>query len=263
MAFNPRDYYYIYDSPVPYPEDDSVKEEEKILIYPAMMREYLAFHYFASCLLLEKNSIPDPKIISMSYLEYLYSISDESNKLVPLMDGLLRLVLRKPKLEFTPLTDKRGKAHFQIDDKVYTSQDFDNIRSIVSEQNMFELPNELIQKEVRDKMEEARMYKAKMNNSKMASLEEQIIAVAIYTGWELEKIYDLSIRKFIKTLQRADHILHAQIYLSASMSGFVEFKDKSFIKHWLAEIEDNRNKDVTVSLDEVQSKVNLSGATVK
>ena len=83
---------------------------EPVLNYPAMMRDYLNFHFYASCLLLEKNSVPDPKVISMSYLEYLYSISDDKNRMILLMDGLLRLVLRRPKMELIPLLDKKGKA---------------------------------------------------------------------------------------------------------------------------------------------------------
>lgn len=259
MPFNARDYYYIYDSPVPYKEG----KPEELWIHPATMRNYLDFHIYASCFLLEKNSVPDARVISMSYLEYLYFTSNDENRLIQLFDGLLRLVLRKPELKFLAYTDERGKPFFSVDEHSYNASDFDAIKEIIVEQNLFELPDEMIQKTVRDKMEEARRFKERMNNSKMASLEDQIIAVAIYTGWDMEKIYDLTIRKFIKTLQRADHIMHSQIYLAASLSGFVEFKDKSFIKHWLAEIASDKSKGVTVGLDEVQSKVNLSQATVK
>jgi hypothetical protein len=193
-------------------------------------------------------------------LEYMYSVDNEENNVIAMFDGLLRLVLQKPNMEFRAFYNEAGKPFFSVNGHVYDSSDFEEIRDIIVEQNLFELPNEMIQKSVRDRMEEARRFRAKVNNTKMASLEDQIIAVAIYTGWDLEKIYNLSIRKFIKTLQRSDHMLHAQIYLSASMSGFVEFKDKSVIKHWLAEITDNSDKDVTVSLEDVQSKINLSSA---
>ena len=259
MSFNPRDYFYIYDSPVPYKQG----EDDELLIYPALMRDYLKFHVFARCLTLEKNSVPDVKVISMSYLEYMYSMCDEENQWISLFDGLLRLVLQKPDMKFKPFYDQQGKPFFSIDEHVYNASDFDTIKEIIVEQNMYNLPDEMIQKEVREKMEEARRLRAKMNQMKMASLEEQIISVAINTGWDLEKIYNLSMRKFIKTLHRADHILHAKIYLAASMSGFVEFKDKSFIKHWLAEIDTDSNKDVTVPLEDVQSKINLSSAMKK
>lgn len=256
MPFNPRDYFYIYDNPVPYKEDT----EDELLIYPVSMRDYLSFHFYASCFLLEKNSVADPKVISMSYLEYMYSISDDKNRHVLLFDGVLRIVLRKPDMAFRPYYSEDGKPYFEIDGREYNADDFDNLKEIITEQNLFELPNELIQKEVRDKMEETRRFREKINNSKMASLEDQIIAVAIYTGWGLDKIYDLSIRKFIKTLQRADHMLHAKIYLAASVSGFVDFKDKSIIKHWLSEIGNDSEQSVTVPLEDVQSKINLSSA---
>lgn len=256
MPFNPRDYFYIYDLPVPYKEGT----EEELKLHPVTVKNYLEFHIMASCLLLEKNSVADVKVISMSRLQYLYSVADENNKLILLFDGLLRLVLDKPNMSFSPLLDDKGKAYFEIDGKLYDSYDFDTIREIISEQNSFELPDERIPKDIRDKMEEARRLREKINNSKMASLEDQMIAVAIYTGWEMDKIYSMTIRKFIKTLKRADHILHSKIYLQASMSGMVEFKDKDTVKHWLAEIEDNKMHD-TIDLEDVESKVNFSSAT--
>src|SRR5689334_9570170 len=171
--YNPRDYYYIYDLPVPYKMD----EEKELKIYPATMKDYLEFHTYATCFLLEKNSIADPRVISMSNLEYLYSVSTEENKFIYMFDALMRLVLRNPKMEFRPFIQENGiKAGFAINGRIYDFSDFDNLREIISEQNLFELPDISIPKDIRDKMDEARRIKESINNRKMASLEDQIIA---------------------------------------------------------------------------------------
>ena len=60
-----------FDEPIPYKE---------LLIYPVTMKDYLEFHLAVSCLLIDKNSIPDVNIISMSYLRFLYYQSLENKQ---------------------------------------------------------------------------------------------------------------------------------------------------------------------------------------
>ena len=63
MAWSKYDLFLIYDSPIPY---------KQLQIYPATVKDYIYLHYFATCLLLDKNSERDVEIISMSYLNYLF-----------------------------------------------------------------------------------------------------------------------------------------------------------------------------------------------
>ncbi len=45
------------------------------------------------------------------------------------------------------------------------------------------------------------------------------------------------------------------------MSGMVEFKDKSFIKHWLSDLEEKeRYKDVSMNLGDIEDKVSMTSA---
>ena len=127
-----------------------------------------------------------------------------------------------------------------------------------------DLPDESIQKDVRDKMEEARKFKQKVNGSKIASFEEQLLALSLYSGIELEKIHQMSFRKFMMAIKRVNHMIMSNIYLTASMSGFVTFKDKSVLKGWLADISDyDKNKDVLMSIESVQNKINMEDAKNK
>ena len=248
------DKYFVFDEPIPY---------KKLLIYPVKIKYYMEFLYLSSCLLLEKNSIKDPiiavKAISMSYMEYLFMVSNDENRLILLFDGLLRLVLNKVEDKEFEISYEYGedkKPLFKIGNETYNSEDFNNLREIISEQNSLSLPDEKIQKEVREKMEEARRFKERLNKNKTASFEELIMALSLYTGWELSKIYDMTIRKFSMALQRANHMVMSTIYLTASMSGFVTFKDKSILKGWLSDLEEkDKYKDVTMSLDSITKKV--------
>ena len=88
-----------------------------------------------------------------------------------------------------------------------------------------------------------------------------MVCVLVSTNLKLEDIYNLTIRKFSKILQRADYKLHYQIYMTASTSGLVEFKDKSMLKHWMSVLDEGDNfADVKVDQKELEQKINLPTA---
>ena len=240
--------FFAFDLPIEY---------KGLKIYPALMKDYYEFHFLVQSIVMEKNSIPDVKIITMTYLEYLYRYTTKDTPYALFFRELLALVLRIDSNRIELKFNEKVKPIFLVDKKEYDSDDFENIKLIICEQNMVEIPDETIQKEIRDKMEEAKRLKAKMSKTKMGSLEDLVIAVLISTSFKIDDIYNLSIRKFNKIVERLDHKLHYEIYLSASMSGMVKFKDQSFIKHWLADLEQDKFAGVSIGLDEIKSQVNF------
>lgn len=256
-------YYLTYDLPVPY---------RNLRIYPVRIKDYMHFVGFSQCLLLEKNYVPDVKIIAMTELEYIFHLTfTEPSKNPQLLwfDRMLALILKEEDSfkDFETSIgryryDEKGKPIFEIGGAVYTSQDFEEIKRIVCEQNNIVLPDENISKEVRDSLEAARKYKEKLSGTTPGSLEDFVVSLALVTGWTLEYVNEMTVRKFVLSLRRMDNFVHYKIYLSASLSGMVEFKDKSFIKHWLdglAQSED-RYTDVSMNLDEIKGKVSLENA---
>jgi len=248
------DDYITYDIPVPYKE---------LNIYPVRVRDYGRMNLLSQSLTLDKNSIPDAKIISMTYLEYLYqTVKEDKTPYLFFFDLLLGMVLREDK-SFAKTEDsvkryrydEKGKPFFEIKNKRYDSSDFEEIRKIICEQNLIDIPDEEIQKEVRDALDDAKSYKAKISGTKSGSFEDYIISIAVSTGWKYEEIYEMTVRKFIKSIRRMDNLIHYKIYLASSMSGMVEFKDKSFIKHWLTDLEEGQYDDVSLELDKVQDKI--------
>lgn len=238
-----------FDEPIPYKD---------LLIYPVTMKDYLEFHLAVSCLLIDKNSIPDVNIISMSYLRFLYYQAFENKEpYVYMIKMLLCMILHMSfdeEIQF--YTDVNDKAFFKIKGVEYSASDFDKIVEIVFEQNCITAIDETIQKEVRDALEKAEQYKMQQTKQKLCSLEEQMICVLISTSLKMEDIYNLTIRKFQKILQRVDAKLHYEIYLSASMSGFVKFKDNDAIQHWMNDLtKDDKYSDVKVDMEEMHHKI--------
>lgn len=237
--------YYIYDSPVEY---------KKLKIYPVSVLNALEFYFYVDCLLLDKNSVPDAKIISMSYLDYLFYKNENDNIYLQKLDGLLKLVLKSEDIRYGIFNKKHV---IQIDGEIYDSIDFDEIKSIICDQNSVETIDENIRKETRDELDKAKRIKDKsIGATKMCGFEDQLICISISTGMTLDEIKLMTLRKFKKYLARIDHKLHYEIYKLAQSSGFVEYKDKNFPKHWMADLEnEDRYSDVLIDEDEVKNKI--------
>jgi hypothetical protein len=251
-----------YDLPVDY---------RNIKIYPITMKDYLSFSAYSGCLLIDKNSIPDVKIIEMTELEYIYYSSNKNMEEKPYLlyfDRLLSLCLKDDE-SFNDIKksferygyDKEKKPIFIIKEEIYKPEDFDNLKLIIAQQNEVELIDENISKEVRDSLEKARDFKKKLSGNKNISIEDYIISLSISTGWTFDYIYSMTIRKFLKSIRRMDNLIHYKIYLGASMSGMVEFKDKSFIKHWLSDLNDeDKYSDVSIDMQEMEDKISFESA---
>lgn len=245
---NNRDVFYIFDEPVPFKD---------FLFYPVRMKDYLMFMAYSECLTIDKNSIPDANIIGMSYLEYILSYSTMENLWVGKLDRILRMCLndKDGKLIIQYGYDENKKIFIDIDGKTINSSEFDEVKEIICEQQDLELEDYTIQKEVRDALKKAQEFKNRSNGSKMAGLEDQILCLVASTAMSVEDIGKLTIRKFTKLLSRVDAKLHYEIYLAASMSGMVTFKDKSFIKHWMSDLTKNELDGNLISKESVEQKL--------
>lgn len=238
-----------FDLPITYKE---------LKIYPIKMKEYLEFHMLVDCLLIDKNSIPDVNIINMSYLRFLYYESAEKGlPYVFMLKALLCLVLHMDlEEEINFYINDKNQAFFKVRGVEYNSNDFNKIVNIIFEQNCIDAIDNTIQKEIRDALEKAQEYKIAQNHRKICSLEEQMICVLISTPLKFEDIYELTIRKFTKIIERVNLKMHYQIYLSASMSGLVKFKNDDAITYWMADLsKTDKYAEVKVDMDAMREKI--------
>ena len=222
--------------------------------------------------MINKNSIPDIKVISMSYLDFLFYKSEKEKDIKKDIDIIAKLCTilsiifqneedkingKDIKIEYTK--DENGKYGLLIDGKEVTSADFEIIKDIICIQNGIELPDESIHPDVQKALDEAqKFYNETHNSGKVGSLEDQMICVSISTPYKFEDIYKLTIRKFTKILQRVDTKLHYKIYMTAIMSGTASFKKP--IEHWtndLSKTFEERYANVMVDAENFSNKVNM------
>jgi hypothetical protein len=239
---------FIFDEPYEY---------SGLKFYPVRLRDYLLFINAVDCLLIDKNSIPDASIISMSYMEYLLLSSNEENNNIEKLFALLSICLKIDFKEIKIIEGENKKLLLVLSETKIDSDGFDNIKKIILEQNCVEIPDYTIQKEIRDKIEEGKRMSAN-NGTEMASFEDQIVSLSVASGIPMEKIYDMTYRKFLKSISRMDLLIHYKIYLQSSMSGMVTFKSTNFIKHWLTQTKDKNDNNGLLELNSVKDKMSFN-----
>lgn len=241
---NNYEIFYIFDKPVPF---------KNLKIHPIKMRDYMVFAHASRTLLHDKNSIADFDILMMSYLEYIFYIGRTDESVYFLLEMLLVLVFKVEAGTSIKLYVDDGKYFIGVGDMVIDENDFDEFRLIVAGQNSVELPDDSVSLIIRKFQEEARRLRNKMSGrGKPGDIEEQMISLSVATGIPLESIFDMTIRKFVKSVERLDLKIHYELYMGAVLGGFAKSDGKG-VKHWLSSTDDKSNE--LISVDEFGAKV--------
>lgn len=291
--------YYIYDYPIPYipsklveyykliekeiinikniknlsgeQEQSLITLEEQLknlqnqsfLIYPPLVTDFIIFYTCIDCLIINKNIIPDIKIIKMSYLDFLFYKSEQETDKVTLQKlcTILNLCLKLSNEDIRYVKDKDNKYKLYLKNIEYNGEDFEEIRQIICLQSDIELPNENMHPDLKKALDEAQeYYNSIKGNGKTGTLEDQLdCIVAANTGYKYEDLYKLTIRRFKRLLARVDYKLHYQIYKTAEMGGMVKFKKP--IENWtndLTQTLEEKYANVMVDAEGLKAKVNMT-----
>lgn len=230
--------YFTYDSPIPY---------KNVLIYPVSVHSYLEFYSCLNCLLLEKNNTNDINIIRMSYLDYLFYIAEQDIKneiFIDMLGYLFKLIFKEQEYNF--YRSNNGYIYFTINNQDFLSQDFDEIKKIICQQYFIDCEELLLDSNVMKHLNEAVEYNQK-HSVDAPTFEELIVAYHLYNGYDYEKIYNLSVRKFRMAIDRMCLTEDYKIFRTAELSGMVTFKES--IQYWLSHIKPKSKLDGLVVKD--------------
>lgn len=130
-------------------------------------------------------------------------------------------------------------------------KDFEELKALVPRQNILDYDGDkYLDPDLKEELE----IKARLQNKDYTSptLEKQMVCVAVGTGYSLEYLRGISMRKLSLLLKTVDakSMYYAQV--QAAMSGMVKFKEDP--KHWI--FTDNRKniKDELTSLENFEKK---------
>lgn len=209
-------------------------------------------------MLQDKNSIPDIDIIKMSYLDYLFYLSEkeETSYMLAILVSLICLCTNVNLEEIKYYINQKNEHILVINGIEFDKHQFLYMRSIICAQNDVDLSIFELDPRVREEIVKAINLKSKNSGIEMATLEEQIICILISSNMSIEEIKQLSLRKFKKILQRIDHKMHYEIYTLGSLSAGIPMKQE--IPHWLATLEKSKFDQHISSYEDVQNKVKMS-----
>lgn len=232
-------------------------------IYPVMLKDTVQFMDSLVVLNIPKNSIRDVEIMKMSYLKFLLILSStEQNKdLRDKLHTLLRLIFRTENIDlgvkydghYLSLSENPNyifldniRCVIKVNDYEMSEKMFNKIKTVVSEQNMVDLEDDNVHPETRKKLQEAREFMNK-RGGKPAPLVQRILSYEYESGKPIDKIMEMTIYQFNRSLEVIAHIKNSDTAMLAMASGMAKPKDGKDMPNWLSAIE--RIKEDPLKLD--------------
>lgn len=232
--------YFYFDEPVPYKLDD----EHTIYINPISVRDSQFFLDSVDLLTVDKNSLPDPVIIQMSYLQFILDVllqGDMKKVNMQKMQNLLILCLgmKHP----VAYKNEKGKPYLVEGNNEYqiTHKQFDDIKRIILYQNIPHFDDTYINPEAKAAMNQIDILRSQ--DYEDMTIERKMAIIMSHTGILKKDQLDMTYRS------------HCLLY--EEVCGEVEFtttrpvalfggKGKE-LPHWIYRKKKNKFNDYFVS----------------
>lgn len=213
-------------------------------ILPVKMVDYFTFQIASRCLLLEKDKVPDIKVLSMSYLEFLlYLMNQKEGKQKEIANCLEKSfyymcsLCIKDCANIKIIYDNKGKPciEFTINNDtdikkiILKRKDFEELKDIILFQNLPNYDNKYVNSDLQKEIDT--INELKMKSIQIPSLELKKVTLCLNSGYTLEQLDNITLRKFDLLLSQSGDIMEYKIMRAAEMSGMVTFKSK--IEHYL------------------------------
>lgn len=231
---------------------------EGITFKPVTVEMYNEFYTFINCLLLDKNSIPDINVLQMSYLDYLFYLSEtgEEQYILNMLASLISICTDIKIDEIKYYRNEKKQIVLVLNEILIDKEKFLVMREIICNQNDVDLTIFDLDPRVREELRKTMELKNKGSNFQMGTLEEQMICIIISTYFTMEDLEKMSLRKFKKILNRIDNKMHYEIYTLGTLRGDVTLKEE--FPHWLSTLEKGRFDKLITSYEETEKKVKMS-----
>ena len=241
--------FFYFDEPVDYKLD----ENTSIKIKPVSVRNSEIFLSSINILQIDKNSLPDVKIIQMSYLQFLFEkqLNNAINRQKLFNILFLCLNFKNPSI----VLDKNKKPLIFDKEKniLINSSQFDDIKKIILYQNIIGYDDEYINPELKKSLEES--AKLKSRNIDIPTLERKIAIITAHTG--ISKIEQLNMT------YRSHSLLFDEVHGETEyttlypVAAFAGKADK--IDRWIYKQKKNKFEDQVVSVSSFNKQAGGDG----
>lgn len=188
--------YYNSMSPVPV----ELKKGGQVTIYPIKLKDLGVYNWTKTLLEIDKNAIPDPEVISMSYLEYLVKrVFQEEEDGVDKLVWLFKLCLHEDNIN---VIEQDNQLRIVVLDEnntikaIVTSNELEFIGKIIISYNDPDYDDKLenASEDVKEVVEE--YIKAKYGNTYVPPLEKVMAYVSSKTGKSFTELSEMYYREF-------------------------------------------------------------------
>lgn len=270
--------YVVFGKDIPY---------HGLYIKPVRVSDSINFNQAKRIFLIDKNKIPDIDIIQMTYLQFLFTIVCDSEEyledfltLMAITLGLRykkenRLIDFKPNavlVETFPNQDmlvringwdiwfyinaKTNEIFLRIgDDKSYielNAQQFDELRSIILFQNVYEYDDTEMSEDFRRIVDE--YYKLKNKDIIEPNLEDKLMVVCTNSAYKIDELYQMPLRLFESLfhyiVNKVEYVVDKLIVNQPN----VEVKNFK-LDHWVYKTKQNKYADIFTNADDLIKKV--------
>lgn len=218
---------------------------EGVLVHPIKMKNCLDLLSLQDSIIINKNGLFSQKnIIKMTYLDFLrYAMEHPELEEQYNVPGLAFAYLKAIKLLSMTCKDSSvevGESNeLLIDDRTITPEMFDDLRRIIILQNDIDFDiDEFLNYDTIKRLEKAKSDLDKSQDK--ATIEDYIDSLIVATGWELEKVLELPVRKFWRFVKRLNLRDTYKILKTAECSGMVSFKEP--VRHWMGPLDSGESK---------------------
>ena len=246
--------YFFKDKPVDY----KLKCGEVINIYPILVEDWDEFEENYDILCFEKNKIPIPEIIQMSYLQFIIEVvlkkeEINQNKLY----NIFKICLKLKEKNDIKFGYEKNKPILVICDNEYVkykinSKDFDEIKKIILYQNILGYDDSVISADIQKIINE--YYKAKNGNIEFLNLEDKMAFLGNNSGLTKNQMLKMTYREFSKRYEWAVDQMDYQINKTAEMSGNVKFEKK--VEHLIYKKKKNKYEQFCTDEESFKNKIN-------
>lgn len=236
--------YFYFNKPVDY----KLKDKNIVNIYPVNVKDSEFFLWSIDILMIDKNASSDPKIIQMSYLQFIcdYLITNESykQKLINLL--ILCLKIRDPIIERDKLN--RPSIYSKEQNLSISFRDFDDIKRIILYQNLIHYDDTYINPDLKKAIEE--MEEIKQRQYDFPTLERKIGIITAHTGIISKIQMDMTLREHSILFEEVS----GEVEYTTTRPVAVFTGHDNEISHWIYRKKENKMDKYITSLDDYTKK---------
>lgn len=180
--------YFQWDMPVPY----KLNEKDILYIYPVSMKDSEVFLASVDVISIDKDSLPDAKIISMSYLDFVVNYLMTEQIYCDKFVNIMRLCLHLDNVFVG--TDSNGFHWLECDNGIkIKGKQFNDIRRIILYQNIIGYDDEYINPELKRAMEET--DELKHRGIEYPNAERRMAIITAHSGLPKKEQMEMSFRE--------------------------------------------------------------------